>query len=73
MGLGKHLPGVIARRLAASPGESALGASGTTDIITILGTEGMAVQFARCCRPIPGDPVIAFIKKDKGIVIHSDD
>jgi GTP pyrophosphokinase len=73
MGLGKHLPAVIARRLAASPGESALGASGTTDVITILGTEGMAVQFARCCRPIPGDPVIAFIKKDQGLVIHTDD
>jgi GTP pyrophosphokinase len=73
MGLGKHLPAVIARRLAASPGESALGANGTTDVITILGTEGMAVQFARCCRPIPGDPVIAFIKKDQGLVIHTDD
>ncbi|SEO43792.1 GTP pyrophosphokinase [Nitrosospira multiformis] len=73
MGLGKHLPAVIARRLAASPGESTLGASGTTDVITILGTEGMAVQFAKCCRPIPGDPVIAFIKKDQGLVIHTDD
>jgi len=73
MGLGKHLPAVIARRLAASPGESTSGMSGTTDVITILGTEGMAVQFARCCRPIPGDPVIAFIKKDQGLVIHADD
>jgi GTP pyrophosphokinase len=33
----------------------------------------MAIQFARCCRPIPGDPVIAFIKKDQGLVIHVDD
>ncbi|MBN9131745.1 MAG: bifunctional (p)ppGpp synthetase/guanosine-3',5'-bis(diphosphate) 3'-pyrophosphohydrolase [Nitrosospira multiformis] len=73
MGLGKHLPAVIARRLAASPTESTSGVSGTTDVITILGTEGMAVQFARCCRPIPGDPVIAFIKKDQGLVIHTDD
>src|SRR5690606_35067318 len=52
MGLGKHLPGVMARRLA---GESVSGESGGHDVITILGTEGMAVQFARCCRPIPGD------------------
>ncbi|HKX52978.1 MAG TPA: bifunctional (p)ppGpp synthetase/guanosine-3',5'-bis(diphosphate) 3'-pyrophosphohydrolase [Nitrosospira sp.] len=73
MGLGKHLPAVIARRLAASPGESTSGASGTADVITILGTEGMAVQFAKCCRPIPGDAVIAFIKKDQGLVIHTDD
>lgn len=72
MGLGKHLPAVVARRLAA-PGESATGASGPADVITILGTEGMAVQFAKCCRPIPEDPVVGFIKKDQGLVIHIHD
>ena len=72
MGLGKHLPAVIARRLA-SPGESASGTNGASDVITILGTEGMAVQFAKCCRPIPGDPIVGFIKKDQGLVIHIHD
>jgi GTP diphosphokinase / guanosine-3',5'-bis(diphosphate) 3'-diphosphatase len=72
MGLGKHLPAVVARRLA-TPGESATGASGPADVITILGTEGMAVQFAKCCRPIPEDPVVGFIKKDQGLVIHIHD
>jgi guanosine-3',5'-bis(diphosphate) 3'-pyrophosphohydrolase len=72
MGLGKHLPAVVARRLAM-PGESATGASGPADVITILGTEGMAVQFAKCCRPIPEDPVVGFIKKDQGLVIHIHD
>ncbi len=72
MGLGKHLPAVIARRLA-SPGESAFGTNGVSDVITILGTEGMAVQFAKCCRPIPGDPIVGFIKKDQGLVIHTHD
>ncbi|SOD40199.1 RelA/SpoT family protein [Nitrosovibrio sp. Nv4] len=72
MGLGKHLPAVIARRLA-TPGESDSGPNGINDVITILGTEGMAVQFAKCCRPIPGDPVIGFIKKDQGLVIHIHD
>ena len=41
--------------------------------ITIRGTEGMAVQFAQCCRPIPGDPILGFINKDKGLVIHTHD
>jgi len=41
--------------------------------ITIRGTEGMAVQFARCCRPIPGDPILGFINKGKGLVIHTHD
>ena len=43
------------------------------DTITIHGTEGMAVQFAQCCRPIPGDPILGFINKDKGLVIHTHD
>jgi GTP diphosphokinase / guanosine-3',5'-bis(diphosphate) 3'-diphosphatase len=72
MGLGKHLPAVIARRLVL-PGESASGAHGASDVITILGTEGMAVQFAKCCRPIPGDAIVGFIKKDQGLVIHIHD
>ncbi|MEO7465365.1 MAG: bifunctional (p)ppGpp synthetase/guanosine-3',5'-bis(diphosphate) 3'-pyrophosphohydrolase [Nitrosospira sp.] len=72
MGLGKHLPVVVARRLA-SPGESASGTNGVSDVITILGTEGMAVQFAKCCRPIPGDSIVGFIKKDQGLVIHIHD
>lgn len=41
--------------------------------ITIRGSEGMAVQFAQCCRPIPGDPILGFINKDKGLVIHTHD
>ena len=43
------------------------------DSITIRGTEGMAVQFAPCCRPIPGDPIIAQIKKGQGLVVHTHD
>lgn len=43
------------------------------DVITIRGTEGMAVQFAKCCHPIPGDPILGFIHKDKGLVIHTHD
>jgi GTP pyrophosphokinase len=72
IGLGKHLPAVIARRLA-SPAETFSGTAGAGGVITILGSEGMAVQFAKCCRPIPGDPVVGFIKKDQGLVIHTHD
>ena len=43
------------------------------DIITIRGSEGMAVQFAQCCTPIPGDPILGFINKDKGLIIHTHD
>ncbi|MEJ5211248.1 MAG: bifunctional (p)ppGpp synthetase/guanosine-3',5'-bis(diphosphate) 3'-pyrophosphohydrolase [Burkholderiales bacterium] len=71
IGLGKRLNLVVARRLLAIGEEpadrKALGA------ITIRGTEGLAVQFAKCCRPIPGDPIIGFINKDQGLVIHTHD
>ena len=47
--------------------------SGANNAIVILGTEGMAVQFAKCCHPIPGDPIVGFIKKNQGLVIHVHD
>lgn len=72
MGLGKHLPAVVARRLT-TPGEAISRPSGANNAIVILGTEGMAVQFAKCCHPIPGDPIVGFIKKNQGLVIHVHD
>jgi len=37
----------------------------------IKGTEGMVVTFAKCCRPIPGDPILGFLSAGRGIVIHT--
>jgi len=38
--------------------------------LLLRGTEGMVVNFAKCCRPIPGDPILGFITAGRGIVIH---
>jgi GTP pyrophosphokinase len=38
--------------------------------LAIRGTEGMIVKFAKCCRPIPGDPVVALFNRGKGLVVH---
>ena len=43
------------------------------DVITIKGSDGMAIQLANCCHPIPGDPILGFINKDKGLLIHTHD
>ena len=72
IGLGKRLAIVEARKLFAvadlvSPEHR------QRDSITIRGTEDMAVQFATCCRPIPGDPIIGQIKGGQGLVIHTHD
>jgi GTP diphosphokinase / guanosine-3',5'-bis(diphosphate) 3'-diphosphatase len=43
------------------------------DVITIKGSEGMAIKLAICCHPIPGDPILGFIDKDRGLIIHTHD
>jgi GTP pyrophosphokinase/guanosine-3',5'-bis(diphosphate) 3'-pyrophosphohydrolase len=42
----------------------------TPQPLVIAGTEGMVVSFARCCHPIPGDPIHGFISAGRGIVVH---
>jgi GTP pyrophosphokinase len=75
IGLGKRVSLMVAHQLLASahddlhPGK----AQKSFDKITIRGSEGMAVQFAQCCSPIPGDPILGFINKDRGLVIHTHD
>ena len=72
IGLGKRLAIVVARKLFAVS-ELVLPEHRQRDSITIRGTEDMAVQFAPCCRPIPGDPIIGQIKGGQGLVIHTHD
>jgi guanosine-3',5'-bis(diphosphate) 3'-pyrophosphohydrolase len=73
IGLGKRLNIVVARQLLAVTETTEERKHTPMGPITIRGTEGMAVQYARCCRPIPGDPIIGFIKKGQGLVIHTHD
>ena len=40
--------------------------------LAIQGTEGMLVNYAKCCRPIPGDPIVGFVSAGKGIMVHRD-
>lgn len=77
LGLGKRLPAIIARRLSQAQDME----SGRPDVvkpkpagaITIRGSEGIAVQLARCCNPIPGDPIIGTIRKGQGLEVHLHD
>ncbi len=72
IGLGRRLNMVVARQLS-HVGDTQHGEPATASVITIQGTEGMAVQFAKCCRPIPGDPIIGVIKSGQGLVVHTHD
>jgi GTP diphosphokinase / guanosine-3',5'-bis(diphosphate) 3'-diphosphatase len=79
IGLGKRVSLMVAHQLTAGipelhvPENTKSKTSKKLDSITISGSEGMAVQFAQCCRPIPGDPILGFINKDKGLIIHTHD
>ncbi len=77
IGLGKRLPVIVARRVAQAQDQE----SGRPDVIKpkpagailIRGSEGIAVQLARCCQPIPGDPIIGTIRKGQGLEVHLHD
>jgi len=79
IGLGKRVSLMVAHQLTAGNPDlhgvenTKSNAHKKFDSITITGSEGMAVQFAQCCRPIPGDPILGFINKDKGLIIHTHD
>jgi len=72
--LGNRMPLLIARRLLGEELAPAENPSSQPDqpsgVLYIRGTEGMVVNFARCCRPIPGDAILGVFNPGKGIVIH---
>ncbi len=73
IGLGKRMPLLVGRHLVGDENESVRPDSeegGSAAPLMIKGTEGMVVKFARCCRPIPGDEIVATFNPGKGIVVH---
>ena len=72
IGLGKRLAAVVARRLVKLDAKDDPKNAGSS-VVTIRGTEGMGVQLATCCRPIPGDAIVGSIKKGQGLVVHAHD
>jgi (p)ppGpp synthase/HD superfamily hydrolase len=68
IGLGERVAPFIARRLL--PQEAELQIEGSAGPLAIAGTEGLVVTYARCCFPIPNDPVLANLSSGRGVVIH---
>tara|TARA_R110000824_G_scaffold393237_2_gene592138 strand:+ start:32866 stop:34998 length:2133 start_codon:yes stop_codon:yes gene_type:complete len=74
LGLGTRMTHVVARRLVdAAHGdetyEHPAGIEGSKAVV-ISGSEGMVTNFARCCHPLPGDPVVGHLSTGKGLVVH---
>ncbi len=73
IGLGNRMAYVIARRLLADSGSQADDDSPEHDgPLAIRGTEGLVISYAKCCTPIPGDPIVGHLSAGKGMVIHLD-
>ena len=70
IGLGNQMASIIVRRLVSDTED--LDKVAEQGPLAIKGTEGLVVTYARCCRPIPGDPIIGHVSAGRGIVVHTD-
>ncbi|ASP37715.1 bifunctional GTP diphosphokinase/guanosine-3',5'-bis(diphosphate) 3'-diphosphatase [Bacterioplanes sanyensis] len=73
IGSGNRMAPLMARRLLVANRDSDvdLGAFEQSPL-AIKGTEGLVVSFAKCCSPIPGDPIVGHASSGRGLVIHTE-
>ena len=67
----RHIFGLIGGEAASMPVEHNSGSE--LDPVTICGSEGVSVQLAPCCLPIPGDQILGQLRRDQGLVVHTSD
>ncbi|MDB5951291.1 MAG: guanosine-3,5-bis(diphosphate) 3-pyrophosphohydrolase, partial [Massilia sp.] len=80
IGIGKRMAALVARHifglidddLGILPSQHHLVPS-ELDPVTIYGSEGVSVQLAPCCLPIPGDQILGQLRRDQGLVVHTSD
>ncbi|SNS27831.1 GTP pyrophosphokinase [Noviherbaspirillum humi] len=82
IGVGKRMATLVARHIRnlienetvqALPAPADSAATGKLDPVIITGTEGVSVQLAGCCHPIPGDGIIGQLRRDQGLTVHTTD
>ncbi|KTR90555.1 bifunctional GTP diphosphokinase/guanosine-3',5'-bis pyrophosphate 3'-pyrophosphohydrolase [Pantoea dispersa] len=70
IGLGNAMSVVVAKNLLQSGSEPSSGSGKRSKKLPIKGADGVLITFAKCCRPIPGDPIVAHVSPGKGLVVH---
>ncbi|MBK9347236.1 MAG: bifunctional (p)ppGpp synthetase/guanosine-3',5'-bis(diphosphate) 3'-pyrophosphohydrolase [Burkholderiales bacterium] len=87
IGLGKRIANIVAKRMAHLLAENGLRPdallltrerftaheTAVQGVITLDGSENASVQFAACCRPIPGDAIVGYLGRGEGLAVHTHD
>ena len=87
VGLGKRIASMVAKRLVVlmiEQGEKPDALLLTRERFTahetisqgavaLDGSEGASVQYGQCCRPVPGDPIVGYLGRGEGLVVHHQD
>ena len=72
IGLGNQMAQIAARRLLPLTQQDTAADKTKSPPLVIRGAEGMIINLAKCCRPIPGDSVVGHLSSGRGMVIHRD-
>ncbi|PVZ68452.1 bifunctional GTP diphosphokinase/guanosine-3',5'-bis pyrophosphate 3'-pyrophosphohydrolase [Pelagibaculum spongiae] len=67
IGLGNRMAPLVAQVLISEEQQSS---NLDENPLAIKGTEGLVIKYGRCCRPIPGDPIVGYLSAGKGLVVH---
>jgi len=76
IGLGKRLSFVVAQALTRTSGrvaDDAPAGRARADALQLRGVEGVAIQYSKCCRPIPGDAIVGQFRRGQGLLVHTRD
>lgn len=73
LGLGEMLPEVAARALLRRRVRAAGSGGGRLQPILIAGAGRSAIHLSACCHPLPGEPIVGLLRKERGLIVHAGD
>lgn len=73
LGLGKLMPEVVARALLKRRVRAAGSHASKMQPILIAGAGRSAIHLSPCCHPLPHEPIVGVLRKERGLIVHSGD